>query len=729
MNTRSHSTSSTQCLLLACALLITPAIRSYAQLAAPADQKTKEEPKEGSVIELSPFQVTAKEDNGYFKKNTMAGTRSAERLINIPQNIQIITRELMDDIPTDNTPEVLKYGASGINKRTTILGDMFMRGFRVRTFLRDNIGYASNINAPLYDIDRIEVVKGPAAMVYGQSSSTGGAINYVTKIPTGTANSDVMVTTGTFNLMRVTANASGPVGDTGLGYRGTFATTKGDGRGKFDYNKDIFLGSTLLYKLSDTSSVQLDWLYSGKDEIVSARGVGIDGKLIKLPNDFTYFEPWVYGKTYTYFTTLTFRSALSPTLTMQALANFSRAENDWDRVTPNGLPDAAGILRRNFQELFFDSRSGNQQTDFLQTFKPGSIDHKLSFGWNISYGQSGPNNITTIPIAALNIFNPVYNTPKPNYNRNLGAFGRSLTGSLYMHEQASLLKGKLILVGGFRYNKFHSTSLSQVTATSSERNDQAWVKRYGAIFKPIESVSVYYNYSESFIFNTSLVVGGPNDGALFSPSYGVNKEIGVKVETPDGHISGSISYFDLSLTNVYTLYTLPPNSKDRFGNPIPGDLGIRQGAGENNNGAFEADIGLSFESPLGPWQAILTYYEGNQLNTEGIQPNSVVNNTWSLLANQAFAKGTFKGLKIGAGAFHRGECPGVGPLKGTPGWYLQPAYTTTTAFVNYSRGHYRLALSVDNLADKRDMIEGGETGFWLYVVPGRTVQFSVAYRF
>lgn len=712
------------------AMVVFAAVPVFAQSTTQTAGKPDEKKKEDEVVKLSPFQVSGKEDNGYFKKNTMVGTRSSELIVNIPQNIQIVTSDLMQDIPTTNTVEVLKYGSSGINKRTNILGDMFMRGFRVRTFLKDNVSFAGNINMPLYDIDRIEVVKGPAALVFGQSSATGGLINYVTKTPTETPQSMVRATIGSFDLYRVEANTSGPLGTTGLGYRGTFAVTDGNGPRKFDYNKELFLGTTLTYKLSGSSSVQFDYSFSKKDEIVSATGVDSTGKLAKLPDDFSYFEPWVYGKSYYQFANLTYRAAITPSFQLQLVANFNRGNNDWDRVTPINRPDpVTGLLQRNFQELFFDNRDVNQLTDFLHTFKTGGFDHKLSYGWAITSGLSGPNPVTTIRIADLNVFNPVYTTPKPSYNRVPGSMGRSFIGSGYIQEQLSFLKGKAIVVGGYRYNRFHSTSLARTNNVTTERNDQKGVKRYGAIFKPVNWASVYYNYSESFVFNTGLIVGGPRDGQQLLPSVGKNKEIGVKVETSDGRFFGSVAYVDLSLTNVRVLQTLPPGSVDRFGVPIPGNLGILQEGKETNKGAYEADIGLSLKSPLGQLQAILTLYHGDQRNAAGILPNSVVNDTWSAFAAQEFNQGTFKGLKVGAGAYYKGSTTGVGPAPGTAGSYTQPGYTTTTGLISYTTGKYRFALNLDNIFDKKGMIEGGEDIFWLYVNPGRTFKLSVDYRF
>ncbi len=713
-------------MLVACAIFSIATGGASAQVAPQTEQSPDEK-----VYELSIFEVTSKEDHGYFKKNTMAGTRSAELLSNIPQSIQIITSELMRDIPTDNTVDVLKYGSSGINKRTVTLGDMCMRGFRVRTFLRDNVSFAGNINVPLYDIDRIEVVKGPAALVFGQSSATGGLINYVTKTPTKTHESSVKATIGSYDLYRVEANTSGPLGNTGLGYRGTFATTDGKGPRKFDLNKDLFLGTTLVYKLPGTaSSIQFDYSFTKKDEIAGFTGVDSTGKLMQLGDDFTIFEPWVSRLSWYQFANFTYKVAITPSFHLQVVANYNQQNNDWDRVTPIGRPDpVTGLLKRNFQELFFADWAVNQLTDFLHSFNTGSFDHKFSYGWAIATSKSGPSPVTTLRISDLNVFNPAYNTPKPNFTRSPGSFGNALIGSAYIQEQVSFLNGKAIVVGGARYNRFHSTSLSNTNKLTTERNDQKTVLRYGAVFKPMDWASVYYNYSESFVFNTGLIQGGPRDGQQLLPSVGENKEVGIKIETADGRLFATLAYFDLSLTNVRVLITLPPGSVDRFGNPIPGNLGILQEGKETNKGAFEADIGLSLNSPLGPLQAILTLYRGDSRNAAGVLPNSVVNDIWSVFVAQEFNKERFKGLRIGAGAYYKGSTTGVGPAPGTPTAYTQAGYTTTVGFLSYGTGKFRFALNVDNIFDKKDFIEGGESDFWLFVNPGRTFKFSVNYHF
>src|SRR5205085_3455767 len=121
----------------------------------------------------------------------------------------------------------------------------------------------------------------------------------------------------------------------------------------------------------------------------------------------------------------------------------------------------------------------------------------------------------------------------------------------------------LLAVVGARYNQFGTEDRNLLANTTTTRHDHATVPRVGVVYKPIDPVSIYYNYSESFSFNAVTFLGGPRNGQQLEPSYGINKEIGVKAETPNGLLFGSISAYDLSLTNVARVYVLPDGTSGR----------------------------------------------------------------------------------------------------------------------------------------------------------------------
>jgi outer membrane receptor for monomeric catechols len=157
-----------------------------------------------------------------------------------------------------------------------------------------------------------------------------------------------------------------------------------------------------------------------------------------------------------------------------------------------------------------------------------------------------------------------------------------------------------------------------------------------------------------------------------------------------------------------------------------GNGGIAQDGAETNKG-YEADIGTSFQTPLGQLQAILTYYKGDQKNSLGIMPDGVANDTWSAFLSQAINVGPLNRYKVGFGMYRKGTVP-FGSGAGQLNKFWGPAYTTSTAMVSYEAKTYRLALNLDNVFDK-DFIEGGENATWLYTNPGLTWKLSAEYRF
>lgn len=676
------------------------------------------------MVTLSPFQVFGQDDSGYFRKNTMAGTRSSERLINIPQNIQIINEELIQDLAKDNPIETLKYGSSGVVKRTSSLGDMFTRGFRVRGFLMDNVGFGSNFNVPMYDIDRMEMVKGPAALLFGQASATGGLMNFVTKRPSGKKTNMVRATVGSFDFRRVEANSTGPTGVGGVNYRATVAATDSAGARKAEYFKDHFFSVALDKQITPKTLFSLDYKFYHKNDILSKIPVDTNGQLIKVPKDFSFYESWSEGPNYAHFITGSLRSEIAAGLHSSLVLNFNTMDTDWHRLNANGVTNATtGVLNRTYQNLYQGEKQGNVLLDLVKSFSTGSVAHKVSFG-GIVTTQHNFAITDSVLYSPININNPIFGAPPPRFARLVATPGQPAPSgsdtvadqhSGYLQEQFSAFKDQLIVVGGLRYNNFHNTATNKVSRVVSTLDAKQMVKRWGVVYKPIRAASIYYNYSESFVFNTGTFVGGARDGEPLDPSVGQNKEVGVKIETADGHLFGSIAAYDLTLTKVRVLFPLPG-----------GTGGIGQFGTETNKG-FEADIGTSFSTPLGLFQGIFTLYKGNQKDFSGALPNGVTNDTWSAYVSQAINAGPLKRFKVGFGMFRKGAVPfasAAGQLKP----FIAPAYTTSTAMLSYEAKSYRVALNLDNVFDQ-DFIEGGENSGWLFTSPGFTWKLSAEYRF
>lgn len=159
---------------------------------APRERLTNE-PTETGVVALSPFEVTSDKDYGYLKTNSATATRIGMEIQKVPLNISVQSREFLDDTNSRSLTDLFRYtaSASGDNRfamrrpanEATPQGSFTMRGFSVNTLMRD--GVFRYIAYNLDNIERVEFVKGPAAVFFGQGYP-GGVINYVTKQPSFT---------------------------------------------------------------------------------------------------------------------------------------------------------------------------------------------------------------------------------------------------------------------------------------------------------------------------------------------------------------------------------------------------------------------------------------------------------------------------------------------------------------------------------------------------------------
>lgn len=410
---------------------------------------------------------------------------------------------------------------------------------------------------------------------------------------------------------------------------------------------------------------------------------------------------------------------------MNVMLSWAKEDYDqpWDRIVMGATNATTGLTPRTYQEIWDSlNRNADLQIDFVQGFTTGPASHKLSLG-GLASGSRANSGFDGRNLPALNINNPVYGAPKPVIVRGSVLPGEpapssSMTynrqDSIYVQDNVSLFKGRVLAVGGARYNAFNTESTNRLNNVTTPRSDKATVWRLGLVYKPSDAFSIYYNYSESFAFNAVTFIGGPRNGQTLDPSYGKNHEIGIKAETPSRLLFGSIAAYDLRLSNVARVYVLPDGTSGR------------DQSAEQKSPGIEFDLGSNLETPLGPLELIATYFTGDPEDAVGARPVGVVRNTWSILAAQSFKDGILKGLKVGAGAFHKGDMLYASPAPVAN--YLASDYTTSTVFFIYQTSRFRLSLNVDNLTDE-EFIDGGENATWLITNPGRTFKFSIGYQF
>ena len=269
-------------LLAACVTLagLLSATGAFGQAVTP-NSEDETDTADDQVVVLNPFVVSTDKDQGYRATNTISGSRLDTPIKNIPMPIEVITEEFVRDTGALDLRKGLQYSAGIVLKSQNDAGQgntfvnaggvnayegataaktqtsMKVRGFLTESVLRD--GYRRQHSTDSINIGRIEVVRGPAALLYG-IGNFGGIVNYLPKMPLPERRDEVMVSVGTHSFSRLAFDSTGPLNkDNTMGYRltGAFETT-GDFTELFQYDH-WFISPVFTFKPAPKTSVVLDF--------------------------------------------------------------------------------------------------------------------------------------------------------------------------------------------------------------------------------------------------------------------------------------------------------------------------------------------------------------------------------------------------------------------------------------------------------------------------------------
>lgn len=261
--------------------------------ALPAIGQTKSD-EQLEVFELSPFTVSTENDHGYYASNSISGSRIDVRIQDMPLTIEVVTSEFIDDTGSTDLRESLRYSAGillqsqndaygsignngGVNNPEGATGAKSDTGFKIRGFVTDNTlrkGFRRQHSTDSINIDRVEVVRGPSALLYGVGNF-GGVVNYLPKTPLPNFTVDLGLGYGSDGWQRASLDVTGPIA-WGLGYRVTGAFEDTDDWTESKTHTHNFFSPVLQGQWYKTK-VTLDF------EIGSAEDRGVGFKSVRAP--------------------------------------------------------------------------------------------------------------------------------------------------------------------------------------------------------------------------------------------------------------------------------------------------------------------------------------------------------------------------------------------------------------------------------------------------------------
>ncbi|MGC4026621.1 MAG: TonB-dependent siderophore receptor [Mesorhizobium sp.] len=680
--------------------------------------------------ELQEVVVTGDKANGigpdanYVAKDTTTGSKTDTPLAEIPQSVSVITRKELDDRKPVQLEDTLAY-TSGVVASPWGLDDRFdeclIRGFDLctSTLYRDGlsqrlIGF-SGFKIEPYGMQRVEVLKGPASVLYGEND-VGGLVNAVTKRPPSEPLYDGYVSYGSFDTFETGIDIGGPINPT-WSYRLTGLYRDGSTQTDFTQNDRIYVAPALTWQPDEQTSLTIlgNYQWDKLAPIYSVPVPGMSGYTgPEISRSFFTGQPGFdrfdanHGSI-----GYQFSHEFDEHWTVRQNLRYAQQDTDYRQlyfgdfngdpaVRPDGHTIARTIFMVDEKATIFNV---DNQVQYDATI--GQVENTLLVGldynrWNVAgqtrYG-AGPD---------LDMLNPDYSltiVPPPIYDDSEQTVGQL---GLYAQNQAKIADHFLLSFGG-RQSWVDNRTDDRLADSTTRQKDSAFVGQIGIGYLFDNGITPYASYAESFVVN----LGQTRTGENFVPSEGKQYEVGVKYEPSifDGYITAAL--FDLRKTNVLTTDPVDPNFEVQTGEVRHRGLELEAKA--------NLDFGLSLTAAYTYLDAEITENNDGYI---GNRPSLVPENSASLWANYEFGENSkLSGLSFGAGVRYVGST--FGDEANT---ILVPSYTAADAALRYKRGNWQAALNVSNLFDK-SYFTTCYTGEGCYYGEGRNITGSLNMKF
>ncbi len=633
--------------------------------------------------------ITVQAPTGYTVPNISSATKTATPLRDVPQSVTVVTRQLIQDQLMTSMGDVIRYvpGVAlhqGENNRDQVIirgnsssADFFVDG------VRDDVQYYRD----LYNLERVEALKGPNAMIFGRGGG-GGVINQVTKEAGFGSLQEVDVQGGSYSNKRVTADFDRPINDKlALRLNGLYEDS-GSFRDSVDLERSG-IAPTLTYVPGDATKVTLGYEHL-RDRRTADRGItSFQGRPADVDIDTFYGDP-----NNSHVRADVDLASVNVEHRFGGLTLHNRTTyGDYDRGYQNFVPGAVSADKSQVTLTSYNNATKRQnlfnQTDLTYGLNTGSMRHTFLVGAEVgrqltdNFRNTGFfNNTATSILVPYN--NPTINTPVTFRQSATDADNhlRTEVSAIYAQDQVELTP-HLQLVAGLRFDRFDLQYHNNRNGDDLSRVDNLVSPRAGIIVKPIETLSLYGSYSVSYL---------PSSGDQFSslttiteqvkPEEFENLEVGVKWDASD-RLSLTTSIYRLDRTNTRAT---DPNDPTRI---------VQTGAQRTNG--FEIGVNGQITSA---WSIAGGYaYQDASVTSatvaarKGAIVGQVPRNTLSLWNNYQFMP------KMGAalGLIYRSEM-----FATIDNSVTLPGYTRADAAVYYSLTQsLRLQLNVENLFDKK----------------------------
>lgn len=666
----------------------------------------------------------------HVNKNSKQVARMPLSFIENPQNYAVVPKELLKTqlVTTTeqaliNIPGVSNLSIAGGSGGSTLT-------FKSRGFFSGSIMYRNGVSTgyvsltDLFNIDRIEAIKGPSATLFGgnQGASYGGVYNLITKKPLDVKRGEVSFTTGSFEMARTTVDYNTPLNDDKTALLRVDAMY--DSRNTFQQlaQNSIGFAPSLLIKANNKLTLHFDGYYYKSTRPIYLFGFnpppgGVGGGStysgnvadLNLDPKNAYFNADFNSTQQTWAVTGQAEYKLSEQWLSQTNYSIARSNNNTRYISLLANKASAAdttIITRNVLDMPYSQLYTQQfQQNFIGDFKIGTLRNRLLVGFDYFRTDvasfRGSVAYDKVPVTATPAQLLIRNSRvdslavRANYRG-----GRDINNSYgaYVSEVLNVTD-RLLLMASLRINRF--------VAESGDYKQTSYSPKLGISYEIIKKgLSVFGNYNNGYN-NVSYT---DEEGKLLKPEYANQLEGGLKFNVLQHRLTGTVSVYDIKVKNIArqvhgTIYYVQDNTQksrgidvDILANPVAG-LNIAVGYGYNDIRYTEDKGGEGF---MGNRVESAPYHAGNIWGT------------------YQFTSGKLKGFGVGVGG--NGQSSSYANYENTitlNGFYVYGA----SLFYNALK--FRISAKIDNIGNKKYYTYNS----WLFPGQPRMLAFNITYRF
>lgn len=638
---------------------------------------------------------------GYAPQSTSAAKIPAE-LRDIPQAVNVVPEEVLRDQRAlsiqdalKNVPGVGLSHGDGQRDQVTIRGfsaisDQFVDGFR------DDALYFRDLS----NVERIEVVKGPAAVLYGRGSS-GGLINRVTRKP-GENIASLTLSAGSWDTKRGELDFGRTIGSGDAAVRITGALERSGSFRQFQFlDREAIAPSIRLRPGPDTELlVQADYL---RDERITDFGIpAYMGRPVDVPPE-TYYgaanaRDADVSRSRVTSQTVSFTHRFSDSLSLRN--GFRHYNYDLDRrntlpgaILPVTATQPRPLVSLNRSNFFRDEDGWSNQLELTHIVEFAGTRHTLLYGVEIARQTKLQKLFSSNRFTTVDLFEPVLPTVAVDLGGTPATHneGRFKNEGVYLQDLIDFGSGLKALVG-LRRDWFEQRTIQRLALPNLYRKDAEWSPRAGLVFQPDDSQSYYASWSRSFQpSGEGFALAASNAG--IEPEKTTNKEIGAKYTLLGGRLNATVSLFELERTGIKSA--------------APGST-VLIPIGTQRTRGIELSANLDLASG---WRAIAgySYLDARVIRSLAVESGQPVEGKRATLtprhgANLFVSKSFDERFGLGIGGNY------VSDRFANPGnTVVLPAYVTVDGLAWVQLGKARLQLNAYNLLDKRYIVSGHGT--------------------